>query len=53
MIFFNCFCTNKGDRMSHWFGYSKVHSKLKELDTDDFFERIQMIEDMEYELTEA
>ena len=39
---------HKGDRTSHWFG----HSKIKELDTIDFFERKQMIEDMEAELTD-
>ena len=39
---------NKGDITSNWVG----HSSLKELDTIDFFERKQMIEDMEAELTE-
>ena len=35
--------------MSHWVG----HSKLKELDTTDFFERKKMIEYMESELIES
>ena len=35
--------------MSHWVG----HSALKELDTNDFFERKKMIDDMEAELTES
>ena len=35
--------------MSPWGG----HSALKELDTIDFFERKQMIKDMEAELTES
>ena len=35
--------------MSHWVG----HSDLTESDTNDFFERKQMIGDMESELTEA
>ena len=43
------FYKNKGDRTSHWVG----DSKLKELDINDFFERKQIIEDMESELTEA
>ena len=40
---------NKVDRKSHWVG----HSKLEELDINDFFERKRMIEDMEDELTGA
>ena len=40
---------NKGDRTSHQVG----HSKLKELDINDLFERKKMIEDMEAEITEA
>ena len=44
--FFNI---NKGDRTSNWVG----NSDLKELDINDFFERKQMIEDMEAEMTEA
>ena len=47
--FFNFFYINKGDRTSHWVG----HSKIKELGINGFFERKQMIEDMEDELTEA
>ena len=43
------FYINKSDITSHWVG----HSKLKELDTNDFFERKKNIEDMEAELTEA
>ena len=42
-------CINKGDRTSHWVG----HSDLTELDINDLFERKQMIEDVEAELTEA
>ena len=38
---------NKCDRTSHCFG----HSALKKIDTIYFFERKQMIEDMEAELT--
>ena len=40
---------NKGDRISHWVGYPK----LKELGIYDLFERKQMIEDMDAELTGA
>ena len=40
---------NKGDKTSHWV----VHSDLKELDINYFFERKHIIEDMESELTEA
>ena len=40
---------NKFYRTSHWVG----HSRLKELDTNGFFERKQMIEDMESELTKS
>ena len=40
---------NKCYRMSHWVG----HSDLKELEINDFFERKNVIEDMEAELTEA
>ena len=40
---------NKGDRKSHWVG----HSKLKQLYTNGFFARKQIIEDMEAELTES
>ena len=43
------FYINKGDRTSQWVG----HSKLKELDINDFLERKHMIDDMEAELTEA
>ena len=39
---------NKVDIKSHWVG----HSKLKELDTNHFFEK-EMIEDMESDLTES
>ena len=42
-------CINKNDRTSHWVG----HSDLKYLDTNELFERKQIIEDMEAELTEA
>ena len=35
--------------MSHWVG----HSKLKESDINDFFEKEHMIEDLEAELTGA
>ena len=44
----NKFCLHKVDIKSHWVGYSF----LKELYTIDFFERKQMIEDMESELAE-
>ena len=44
----NNFFLNKGDRTSHWVG----HSKLKELDTIDFFKRKHIIEYMEDELAE-
>ena len=40
---------NKGDITSHWV----VHSDITELHINDVFERKQMIEDMEVELTEA
>ena len=40
---------SKGDRTSHWVG----HSKIKELDINDLFERKDMIENLEAELTEA
>ena len=40
---------NKKYRTSHWVG----HSYLKELDTNDFFEWKQIIDDIEVELTEA
>ena len=40
---------NNGDRTSLWVG----HSNLKELDTNNLFERKNMVEDMEAELTEA
>ena len=39
---------NKNDRTSNWVG----RYQLKELDTIDFFERKQMNEEMEAELTE-
>ena len=42
------FYLNKGDKTSHWVG----NYRLKELDTIDLFERKQMIEGMEAELTE-
>ena len=42
------FCLNKNYRTAHWVG----HSQLKQLDTIDFFDRKQMNEEMEYELTE-
>ena len=47
--FFNVLSINKGDRMSYWVG----HSRLKELYVNSLFERKNMIEDMESELTEA
>ena len=47
--FFNYFYIKIGDITSHWVGYSK----LKELYINDFFERKEVIEDMESELTEA
>ena len=40
---------NKNCRTSHWVG----HSYLKKLDNNDFFERKQMVQDMEAELNEA
>ena len=40
---------NKNDRTYHWVD----HSSLKELDTIDFFKITQIIEEMEYELTES
>ena len=46
---FSFFYVNKGDRTSHWVGYLD----LKEIDTNDFFKRKHIIEDMESELTEA
>ena len=39
---------NKNDRAAHFVG----HSKLKELDIDDFYKRKNMNEEMEAELTE-
>ena len=45
----NKFYLNKGDKTVHLV----VHSGLKELDTIGLFERKQMIEDMEAELTES
>ena len=39
---------SKNDRTAHFVG----HSKLKELDIDDFYKRKQMNEEMEAELTE-
>ena len=39
----------KNGRTSHWVG----HSDLKELYTNDLFERKHTLEDMEAELTEA
>ena len=47
--FLQYFYINKGDRTFHWV----VHSDLKELDINDFFERKEIIEDMKAELTEA
>ena len=47
--FLQFFYINYCDRTSHCAG----HSKLKELDTHDFFKRKQMIKDLESELTEA
>ena len=40
-------CINKGDITSYWV----VHSKIKELDVNNLFERKQMIEVMKAELT--
>ena len=42
------FYISKNDRTAHFVG----HSKLKELDIDDFYKRKQMNEEMEAELTE-
>ena len=42
------FYISKNDRKAHFVG----HSRLKELDIDDFYKRKQMNEEMEAELTE-
>ena len=42
-------CINKNDRTCHCVG----HLTLKKLDTNDILERKQMIENIEYALTEA
>ena len=44
----NKFYLNKNDRTAHWVG----HSKLKELDINDFFEIKHTNEEMEAKLTE-